>query len=128
MPEGTAHINVTDEDTVLLVTGSRSIETSAPVDEAIEGVDKDFNTILHGGASGVDQRAGVYAVLNGYREVKCRPDYDKYGRRAPLVRNDQMVEVADCVVAIWDGESEGTRYTIDAALDNNVDLNVRIVE
>ena len=35
-----------------------------------------------------------------------------YGRAAPLKRNEQMVDLADSVLVIWDGRSKGTEYTI----------------
>lgn len=42
-----------------------------------------------------------------------RPRYDLYGRAAPLKRNEQMVDMADEVLVIWDGHSRGTKYTLN---------------
>ena len=40
------------------------------------------------------------------------PDYARYSRGAPLVRNKEIVALADLVIAFWDGKSKGTRFVI----------------
>ena len=47
--------------------------------------------------------------------IEFLPEYDKYGRQAPLIRNKLIVENCDCLIAFWDGVSRGTKYTIDYA-------------
>ena len=69
--------------------------------------------IVSGGARGVDTCAENYARAAGIKITVFRPDYDKYGRGAPLVRNKQIVDYADEVIAFWDGESRGTYFVID---------------
>ena len=69
--------------------------------------------IVSGGARGVDTCAANYARDTGIRLTVFRPDYDRYGRRAPLVRNCEIVDYADEVIAFWDGESRGTYFVID---------------
>ena len=41
------------------------------------------------------------------------PDYERYGRSAPLVRNKDIVNYADTVIAFWDGVSRGTYFVIN---------------
>jgi uncharacterized phage-like protein YoqJ len=43
------------------------------------------------------------------------PWYDLYGRAAPLKRNEQMVDIADALLVIWDGRSKGTQHTLKYA-------------
>lgn len=38
--------------------------------------------------------------------------YELYQRRAPMMRNIAMADYADALIAIWDGESRGTRHMI----------------
>ena len=40
------------------------------------------------------------------------PEYERYGRAAPIVRNKQIVDYADKIVAFWDGSSKGTLSVI----------------
>ena len=69
--------------------------------------------IVSGGAVGVDSLAEAYAKKHGIPLTVFLPEYKKYGRAAPLKRNEQIVDYADTVIAFWDGKSKGTKYTID---------------
>ena len=87
----------------LLVVGSRSI-TSVDLSQYIQS---DVDTIISGGADGIDSLAEHYADLHRISKYILRPQYNIYGRAAPLKRNEQMVDMADAVLAIWDGDSKG---------------------
>ena len=69
--------------------------------------------IVSGGAKGIDTCAGEYAREHGLKLTEFLPDYRRYGRAAPLVRNREIVAYADQVLAFWDGKSPGTKYVID---------------
>jgi len=71
--------------------------------------------VVSGGADGVDEVAAEEARAAGLVVVLFLPDYALHGRRAPLVRNDEIVAACDGLVAFWDGESNGTRYAFTAA-------------
>jgi hypothetical protein len=73
------------------------------------------STIVSGGARGVDTLAENFARQRGLKTIIHYPDYKRYGRRAPLVRNSLIVEDADQVIAFWDGVSRGTHDTIKKA-------------
>ncbi len=95
----------------LLIVGSRNI-----VDFNLEGlIPNDVEFIISGGAKGIDTAAENYADSHGIEKLIIRPQYNKYGRAAPLKRNEEMVDLCDGVLAIWDGESRGTKYTLDYA-------------
>ncbi|MBC8571384.1 SLOG family protein [Zongyangia hominis] len=90
------------------VIGSRSLKQVSIGSFLPAGVTQ----ILSGGAAGVDHLAAVYAQTHGIPVQVYRPDYRRYGRGAPFVRNRALVDASDMVIAIWDGESRGTDYTI----------------
>jgi predicted Rossmann fold nucleotide-binding protein DprA/Smf involved in DNA uptake len=71
--------------------------------------------IISGGAAGIDSCARDYALSHDLKLTEFLPDYKKYGRSAPLVRNRLIVQTADRVLAIWDLRSRGTKHTIDYA-------------
>ena len=73
----------------------------------------DVTEIVSGGAKGIDSCARVYALENRIKLTEFLPEYDKYGRSAPLKRNITIIENADLVLAFWDGVSHGTKYVID---------------
>ena len=99
----------------LLVVGSRSI-TEFDLSPYITA---EVETIISGGAGGVDTLAEKYADQHRLSKYIMRPRYDLYGRGAPLKRNEQTVDLADAVLIIWDGQSKGTNYTLKYAQKKN---------
>lgn len=73
----------------------------------------DTTEIVSGGAMGIDRCAARYAREKGLILTEFLPDYEQYGRGAPLRRNLQIIDYADLVLAFWDGTSRGTRYVIE---------------
>jgi len=71
--------------------------------------------IISGGARGIDTFAKDYARVHGMKLTEFRPDYGRYKKAAPLIRNRAIVEAADWVLALWDGQSHGTMHTINLA-------------
>lgn len=71
--------------------------------------------VVSGGARGVDKATADAARARGLGVEEHLPDYARYGRSAPLIRNGDIVARADFVVAFWDGTSRGTKDAIDRA-------------
>ena len=69
--------------------------------------------IVSGGARGIDSCAEAYARINGLKLTVFPPEYERFGRAAPIVRNQQIVDYADEVLAFWNGSSKGTRSVIE---------------
>jgi predicted Rossmann fold nucleotide-binding protein DprA/Smf involved in DNA uptake len=92
----------------LLIVGSRSITDF----DLSPHISADVDTIISGGADGVDSLAEKYADKHRLSKYIIRPRYDLYGRAAPLKRNEQMVDMSDCVLIVWDGRSKGAQYTL----------------
>lgn len=78
---------------------------------ALEVLPKNTSMIVSGGANGVDAFAARLAKEMELPLLEFNPDYGKYGRGAPLVRNTEIVNAADCVLAF---PSEDSRGTFDA--------------
>ena len=93
------------------VVGSRGIEQF----DLKRVIPPDTTLIISGGATGVDTLAERYADEKGIKKLIIRPNYELYGKSAPLLRNKLIVESADLVIAIWDGTSRGTDFTISYA-------------
>lgn len=92
----------------LLIVGSRSITKF----DLSPYISPDVDTVISGGAAGIDTLAEQYADSRRISKYIMRPRYDLYGRAAALRRNEEMVEMADRVLIIWDGSSKGTEYTL----------------
>ena len=104
------------------VIGSRGI-TSVNLEKYLPPETKE---IVSGGAKGVDTVAKEYAIRTGLKLTEFLPEYDKYGRGAPLKRNISIIEYADMVLAFWDGKSRGTKFVIENCKRLNVPVKVFI--
>lgn len=104
----------------LAIVGSRTIN-NIKLDEFIP---KNVTTIISGGAMGVDTLARNYARKHGLKLIEYFPDYEKYGKIAPLKRNILIIEEADCVLACWDEKSRGTKFVIDECQKRNIRVRV----
>ncbi len=60
---------------------------------------KGCTEIVSGGAVGVDASAAAYAREQGLLLTEFLPSYEKYGRAAPILRNQEIVDYADEVIA-----------------------------
>ncbi len=82
--------------------------------------------LVSGGARGVDSSAARYAKENGIKIKEFLPEYEKYGRGAPLKRNLLIIDYADLVLAFWDGTSRGTKFVIDNCKKRGKEVKVFI--
>jgi hypothetical protein len=108
----------------LAIIGSRSIE-SLDLDKYIK---EKPDTVISGGAKGIDTIAWEWAIKNNIEIIVHRPDYNKDGKEAPLKRNDIIVDEADKIMAFWNGKSTGTKYVIDRAEKLGKPIEVVMVE
>ena len=91
------------------VIGSRGLT----IEDLEKYLPKETTEIVSGGAKGIDACAKRYALSRGIKFTEFLPEYKKFGKSAPLRRNDRIIEYADVVLAFWDGKSRGTRYVIE---------------
>ena len=102
----------------VLVVGSRGILNF----DLSEYIPRETELIISGGGKGIDSIAEEYADKHKISKLIIRPQYNKYKKAAPLKRNEIMVELADIVIAVWDGKSRGTAYTVDYAKKQNKEV------
>ncbi len=108
----------------IAVVGSRGIDEIDIGELLPDGATE----IVTGGARGVDTCAAAYAEKHGLALTVFLPEYEKYGRAAPLVRNRRIVDCADAVVAVWDGRSKGTFSVISYCKRVGKSVDVHIVQ
>lgn len=92
------------------------------------GVRDDVEEVVSGGADGADHAGEVWASANDVPVTVFEADWDEHGRAAGPIRNDEMVDYADFVVAIWDGQSPGTSNTIETAREELGDEHLYVHE
>jgi hypothetical protein len=84
------------------------------VDELVDSLPPE-TIVVSGGAMGVDSRAVARAVDRHMRWCEHLPDYAKHGKRAPLIRNEIIVDDCDQLYAFVAPWSRGTRHAIGLA-------------
>lgn len=99
----------------IAIVGSRSLEVEIPEHCIPEGVTEIFS----GAAKGIDTSARNFAKKHRIFMTDILPEYNLYGRRAPLIRNDLIISMADKVFVFWDGKSRGTKYIIKKCKETN---------
>ena len=87
---------------------------------------KNIEMIISGGAVGTDTLAKQFAFQNQIYFLEFSPDYRKFGDKAKHIRNKLIAEECDELIAFWDGECEGTKYTMDYA--KQLGKSVKIVQ
>jgi len=102
------------------VIGSRGLSVPDLGNYLPENTDE----IISGGARGVDTSARQYALAHNIKLTEYLPEYEKYGRTAPLKRNITIIENSDLVLAFWDGRSHGTKFVIDNCHKMGVKITV----
>lgn len=96
------------------IVGSRKWPDWEMVRDYIYSLTPD-DTVVSGGARGPDEWAEIYARELGLDTLIFRADWASFGKRAGIVRNRDIVNSCDRLVAFWDGKSAGTKHSIDLA-------------
>jgi len=102
------------------IVGSRDLQ----ITDFEKYLPKNVTEIISGGARGVDSSARAYAVSKGIPIKEFLPEYHRYGRAAPLKRNDVLLDAADHVLIFWNGHSRGTKYVIEQCQRRNISFEV----
>jgi len=100
----------------LAVVGSRGWAMPSVISKELDSqyTVGELSEVVTGGALGVDSFAEAWCRL---RLVPCRvfkPNWS-VGKRGAAIRNRQIVDYCDWLIAFWDGKSRGTKMSIDMA-------------
>lgn len=80
--------------------------------------------IVCGHARGADSLAFQYAKERGLPVKSFHPQWAKYGNAAGVIRNQQMAQYAQGVLAFWNGESRGTKNMLHHAKKQGLAIRV----
>jgi YspA, cpYpsA-related SLOG family len=95
-----------------IIAGSRSIQNPIVLRRAVKQSGFSITEVVSGGAKGVDQLGEAWAKANFIALQRFPANWDAYGKGAGMIRNEQMANYADQLIAIWDGKSPGTGHMI----------------
>lgn len=81
----------------------------------LDYMDRYSLVIVSGGANGADSLAEKFADMYGIPKDIYHADWEQFGKSAGFIRNKQIIDAADFVLAFWDGVSKGTQHSIGLA-------------
>ena len=96
-----------------IVAGGRDF-TNGVIAHQVLDTFTDIDTIISGDARGADFLGAMYATEKGIPLQHFPAYWDQYGKAAGYIRNAEMAEHGDALIAFWDGKSKGTMNMIKA--------------
>jgi uncharacterized phage-like protein YoqJ len=110
----------------VIVTGSKNMDDYETIRKKLDILLIGLTNvvILTGGEMGVELLAEKYCVEMGH-DIVCLPiDWEEYGKKAAIIRNEYMYKNADHCIIFWDGKSQDTGYSVGAAKKYGVEYRV----
>ena len=92
----------------VIIAGSRDIESYEAVCRAMENFGQQVTEVVSGCARGIDKLGEQWARSRGIPVKRFPANWKQYGKAAGPIRNKEMAEYADALVAIPRPASKGT--------------------
>jgi hypothetical protein len=110
----------------VLVTGSLSFNDYELLRATLDRLlaERGNVVVVTGGATGAEALGERYAQERGLGVTQLLADWARYGRGAKVIRNTQLIEVADRAVFFWDGKNRGIAETIERAEAKGIPVEV----
>jgi len=96
----------------LAIIGSRTFNNYELLQETLEPYKPKLTLVVSGAARGADKLGEYWARENKIETLIFPADWDKHGKKAGFIRNEDIIKNCDCCIAFWDGESKGTKHSI----------------
>lgn len=104
-----------------IIAGSRTITDYAAVEGAVKASGFTITEVVSGCARGVDRLGEQWGYAHGVPIARFPADWKRYGQKlAGLIRNKEMAQYADALIAVWDGKSTGTGHMIRVARERGL--------
>ena len=97
----------------VIIAGGRDFYDYRTLLEGILESGFDITSVVSGCAPGADTLGENYAVENELPVKQFKANWKQYGNAAGPIRNRQMAQYADVLIAVWDGKSKGTHNMME---------------
>lgn len=97
-----------------IIAGGRKFNDFGLLKQVLEEYKDEIEEVVCGGADGADSLGELWGRQNGVPIRYFMAEWDKYGKAAGAIRNAEMAEYGDFLIAFWDGKSRGTANMIQA--------------
>lgn len=78
--------------------------------------------VIHGGAKGADMMGAIWAVKHAITCVAFSPDWNKHGKAAGPIRNQEMIDDGKPKMVIAFPGGRGTSDMVDRARKSGIDV------
>jgi len=75
----------------------------------------EISCVISGCAQGADTIGASWAKWKSLPVIEMPADWKTHGRSAGMIRNKDMLNIADALIAVWNGQSMGTKNMISIA-------------
>ena len=104
----------------VIVAGGRDFNNYPVVEKILNHIKYQITEIVSGDARGADTLGAHWANYNGIPVKHFPAKWERYGKRAGFIRNEDMAKYADMLIAFWDEQSHGTANMIKIAKDKGL--------
>lgn len=101
----------------IAIIGSRNFSDYSFMKNSILHIVKieDIDYVVSGGAKGADTLGELFAKEYNLKTMIFKPEWNRYGKAAGVIRNTEIVKNADIIMAFPMGSSKGTYDSIHKA-------------
>jgi hypothetical protein len=117
-------MNRTSGNLKLAIYGSTSIKNPLLLDEVFKALEE--NNVIKAGEeleyvaemefTLIARRAKELAKKHNWKVSRFKADWNKNGNIAGKIRDREIIDYADALIALWDGESKGVKSVMDYAV------------
>lgn len=102
-----------------IIAGGRDFHNVAVLARVMLQHIRNIDEVISGDAPGADYMGAQWAKNKGILVKHFPAQWDQYGKSAGFIRNAEMGDYADALIAFWDGKSKGTAHMIKTMLRQN---------
>lgn len=108
----------------VILAGSRDFSDYEEFKKGINESGFDITEVISGGARGADTLGEKYAKEMNLSLRIFLAKWNEFGKSAGFIRNEEMSNNADALIAFWDQKSQGTKNMIDIAKNKGLKVHV----
>lgn len=107
-----------------IIAGSRDCTDMRQMLEAVAACGWIPSTVISGAARGADKLGENWAAIHKVPVIRYPAEWNLYQKSAGYRRNEKMAEHAEALIALWDGQSPGTKHMIDIATRKGLRIHI----
>lgn len=108
----------------VIIAGDRHFSNRSYIFEGVKHAGFHITEVVSGGATGVDSMGEIYALEHGIPLKRFPANWGVYGKAAGPIRNQQMANYAEGLIAFLAPVSRGTKNMIETAKKKGLPVKV----